>query len=82
MHRAKVAAIQTNHGGEFENKSFNEFYDEQGIKHQYSSPRTPEQMELWKERIGFLLRWQEQYWQKVIYPRNFGQKQSIQRATF
>ena len=43
VHRAKVAAIQTDHGGEFENKSFDEFCDEQDIKHQYSSPRTPEQ---------------------------------------
>ena len=40
-HGAKVAAIQTDHGGEFENNFFNEFCDEQGIKHQYSSPRTP-----------------------------------------
>ena len=43
MHGVKVAAIQTNHRGEFKNKSFDEFCDEQGIKHQYSSPRTPEQ---------------------------------------
>ena len=42
MHEAKVAAIQTDHGGEFENKSFDEFCDEQDIKHQYFSPRTSE----------------------------------------
>ena len=41
-HRAKVVAIQTDHGGEFENNSFDEFYDKQGMKHQYSSPRNPE----------------------------------------
>ena len=52
MHGVKVATIQTDHDGEFENNSFDEFCDEQGIKHQYSSPR------------------------------NFGQKQSIQCATF
>ena len=40
---AKVAAIQTDHGGEFENNSFDEFYDEHDIKYQYSSLRTPEQ---------------------------------------
>ena len=43
VHGAKVAAIQIDHGSEFENNFFDEFYDEQGIKHQYSSPRTPEQ---------------------------------------
>ena len=43
VHGAKVAAIQTDHGDEFKNNSFDEFCDEQGIKHQYSSPRTPEQ---------------------------------------
>ena len=41
VHEAKVATIQTDHGDEFENNSFDEFCDEQGIKHQYSSPRTP-----------------------------------------
>ena len=41
VHGAKVAAIQIDHGGEFENNSFDEFCDKQGIKHQYSSPRTP-----------------------------------------
>ena len=40
MHGVKVVAIQTDHEGEFENKSFDEFYDRQDIKHQYSSPRT------------------------------------------
>ena len=33
VHGAKVVAIQTNYGGEFENKSFDEFCDEQGIKY-------------------------------------------------
>ena len=42
IHGTKVVSIQTDHGGEFENNSFDEFCDEQGIKHQYSSPRTPE----------------------------------------
>ena len=32
-HGGKVVAIQTDHGGEFENNSFDEFCDEQGIKH-------------------------------------------------
>ena len=43
IHRAKITVIQTDHGGEFENKIFDEFCDEQGIKHQYSSLRTPKQ---------------------------------------
>ena len=42
VHRVKITVIQTDHESEFKNKSFDEFCDEQGIKHQYSSPRTPE----------------------------------------
>ena len=36
VYGAKVATIQTDHDSEFENNSFDEFCDEQGIKHQYS----------------------------------------------
>ena len=61
-HGVKVVAIQIDHGGEFEKNSFDEFCDEQDIKHQYSSPRTPDQNGVVEKKIGYLLRWQERCW--------------------
>lgn len=37
----KVKRIRTDHGGEFENHSMDEFCQEKGIIHEYSASRTP-----------------------------------------
>lgn len=39
----KIASIRSDHGGEFQNASFDEFCDDQGISHNFSAPRTPQQ---------------------------------------
>jgi transposase InsO family protein len=36
-----IASIRSDHGGEFQNASFEEFCDENGISHNFSAPRTP-----------------------------------------
>ena len=38
-----IASIRSDHGGEFENKDFELFCDENGIEHNFSAPRTPQQ---------------------------------------
>ena len=38
-----IASIRSDHGGEFENKDFESFCDENGIEHNFSAPRTPQQ---------------------------------------
>ncbi|KAH9657240.1 Integrase catalytic domain-containing protein [Citrus sinensis] len=38
-----IACIRSDHGGEFENHSFENFCNDFGIEHQFSSPRTPQQ---------------------------------------
>ena len=38
-----VVAIRSDHGGEFEHHRFEEYYDELGIRHDFSAPRTPQQ---------------------------------------
>ena len=35
-----IVSIWSNHGTEFENKDFKKFYDEKGIDHNFSVPRT------------------------------------------
>ncbi|CAM8943818.1 unnamed protein product [Rhodiola kirilowii] len=39
----KVKSIRSDHGTEFENRQFTEFCNDQGIDHNFSAPRTPQQ---------------------------------------
>ena len=38
-----ISSIRSDHGGEFENNLFETFCEENGIEHNFSSPRTPQQ---------------------------------------
>ena len=38
-----IASIRSDHGREFENENFQFFYEENGILHNFSTPRTPQQ---------------------------------------
>ena len=40
---SNVVRIRSDHGREFENSKFNDFCSTEGIKHEYSSPITPQQ---------------------------------------
>ena len=39
----KITSIRSDHGGEFQNSLFEEFCEENGIFHNFSAPRTPQQ---------------------------------------
>ena len=39
----KIKFIRSDHGGEFQNDSFEKFFEHHGISHNFSSPRTPQQ---------------------------------------
>ena len=39
----KIKIIRSDHGRKFQNKSFENFSDENGILHNFSAPRTPQQ---------------------------------------
>lgn len=38
-----IVGIRLDHGVEFENASFNQFFNELGINHNFSTPKTPQQ---------------------------------------
>ena len=40
---SKIIRVRSDHGGEFENKFFEELFDSNGISHDFSCPRTPQQ---------------------------------------
>ena len=37
----KILKVRSDHGGEFENESFEAFWEKHGIIHEFSSARTP-----------------------------------------
>jgi len=39
----RISTIKSDHGGEFRNERFDKFCEKQGIKHNFSAPRTPQQ---------------------------------------
>ncbi|KAG7547174.1 Zinc finger CCHC-type [Arabidopsis suecica] len=41
--KGNIIQIRSDHGGEFQNEVFEKFCQSQGIRHQYSAPRTPQQ---------------------------------------
>ena len=42
----KIVKVRSDHGGEFENRYFEDFFDSHGISHDFSCPRTPQQNEV------------------------------------
>ena len=38
-----ITRIRTDHGKEFENSQYSEFCDNEGIRHELSTPKTPQQ---------------------------------------
>ncbi|MGV7989147.1 DDE-type integrase/transposase/recombinase, partial [Mycobacterium kansasii] len=40
---SQVYKIRSDHGSEFENSGFEKFYSDQGISHEFSAPKTPQQ---------------------------------------
>lgn len=40
---SKILKVRSHHGGEFENKPFETFYEKQGIIHEFSFHRNPQQ---------------------------------------
>ena len=43
QHKLPIMAIRSDNGSEFKNYTLNEFLSEEGIRHQYSAPYTPQQ---------------------------------------
>lgn len=54
-----ITNIRSDYGGKFENHVFETFYEENGISHEFSAPRTPQQHELVEGIIGLYMKWLE-----------------------
>jgi hypothetical protein len=47
----RIKKIRSNNRTKFKNSQIEGFLEEEIIRHEFSSPYTPEQMVLWRERI-------------------------------
>jgi transposase InsO family protein len=50
----RIKKIRSDNGTEFKNSQIEGFLEEEGIKHEYSSPYTPNKTLLWRERTKIL----------------------------
>jgi transposase InsO family protein len=57
---SKIKCLRYDNGGEFTSKEFMDYCSRHGIKRQFFIARTPQQMELLKERTGQYRKWLEQ----------------------
>ena len=53
----RISTIKSDHGSEFQNERFDKFCEKQGIKNNFSAPRTPSRMEWWRGRIDHWRSW-------------------------
>src|SRR4051812_29874974 len=55
----KIIKVRSYHGGEFENRFFEEYFKENGIAHDFSCPRTPHQNGVVERKNKTLQEWPE-----------------------
>jgi hypothetical protein len=53
----KIVRVRSYHGGEFENKHFENLFDVNGISHDFSCPITPEKNGVVESKIGLCKKW-------------------------
>ncbi len=64
--------IQSDNGGEFKIASFEQFCNERGLEHEFSSPRVPQRNVVVEKKNVFWLRWLERCWMNIKLLENFG----------
>jgi hypothetical protein len=76
-----IKKIRSDNGMEFKNSQIEGFLEDEGIKHEFSSPYTPQQMVLWRGRIELYLTWRGPFLMNTRLQTGFGRKQSTPLAT-
>ena len=69
-----IITIRSDHGGEFENDLFSDFCDKNGIFHEFSFPRTPQQNGVVERKIRLFRNVLEHYYVIQNFLSIFGLK--------
>jgi len=71
QHNAKILTIRSDNGTEFKNYTLDEFLSDEGIKHQYSAPYTPQQNGVAERKNRMLMNAARTMMAEFKYPYNF-----------
>ncbi|GJR53826.1 retrovirus-related pol polyprotein from transposon TNT 1-94 [Tanacetum coccineum] len=74
LNEVKVKELRSDNGTEFKNHKLEEFYDEKGISHNFSSPCTPEQNGVAERRNKTLIEAARTILNSAKLPKNFGER--------
>jgi transposase InsO family protein len=77
----RIKTIRSNNGTEFKNSQIEGFLEEEDIKHEFSSPYTPQQNGVVERQKRTLLTWRGPCLMSTRLWTGFGQKQSTPLAT-
>jgi hypothetical protein len=77
----RIKKIRSDNGTEFKNSQIKGFIEEEGIKHEFFSPYTPQQNMLWRERIELSWRWQGPCLMSTRHQIGFGRRLLTPLAT-
>jgi transposase InsO family protein len=77
----RIKKIRSDNGTEFKNSKIEGFLEDEGIKHEFSSPYAPQQNGVVERRIELYLTWRGPCLMSTRLRTIFGQKQSTPLAT-
>jgi hypothetical protein len=77
----RIKKIRSDNVTEFKNSQIEGFLEEEGNKHELSSPYTPQKMVLWRGRIELYWTWQGPCLMSTRHQIGFGQKRLTPLAT-
>jgi hypothetical protein len=77
----RIKKIRSDNGTEFKNSQIEGFLEDEGIKHEFSSPYTPQQNGVVERKIELYWTWKEPCLMSTRHRTGFGRKQSTLLAT-
>jgi transposase InsO family protein len=77
----RIKKIKSDNGTEFKNSQIEGFLEEEGIKHEFSSPYTPQQNGVVERRIELYWTWLEPCLMSIRHQTSFGPRRLTPPAT-
>ncbi|KAK1693003.1 hypothetical protein QYE76_009700 [Lolium multiflorum] len=71
MYESEIKAIRTDNGTEFKNYTMQEFVDDEGIKHEFSAPYTPQQNGVVERKSRTIIEMERTMLSEFSSPHNF-----------
>ncbi|KAK1652948.1 hypothetical protein QYE76_070753 [Lolium multiflorum] len=81
MYESEIKAIRTDNGTEFKNYTMQEFVDDEGIKHEFSAPYTPQQNGVVERKNRTIIEMARTMLSEFNSPHNFWEKPSLRPST-